>query len=111
VTKNSSEWQIYRSRFLIRAKKLNGPLVFVDALGREQRGKKGDYLVESFSGLRRIWPRRLFENSHALMSATDFGSSALAWISAMQGTEARPAKTVPGCGKSRSGAVSQPLIA
>ena len=50
-----SEWQIYRTRFLIRAKQLSEPLSFVDALGREHCGQKGDYLVESSDGTRRIY--------------------------------------------------------
>lgn len=67
MSKADSEWQTYRSRFLIRAKQLSQSLMFVDALGREHRGKKGDYLVESANGAQRIWPRQLFEDTHALL--------------------------------------------
>ena len=63
----ASEWQIYRTRFLIRAKQLTEPLVFVDALGREHRGQTGDYLVESSDGLRRIAPREIFEDVYIAM--------------------------------------------
>jgi hypothetical protein len=61
------KWQVYRNRYLIKAKQLTRALVFVDPLGREHRGKKGDYLVESDGGTRRIWPRALFEDSHVPM--------------------------------------------
>jgi hypothetical protein len=57
-----SEWNIYRTRFLVRARQLTEPLVFVDALGREQSGRPGDYLVESSGGIRRITTRALFED-------------------------------------------------
>src|ERR1019366_5670215 len=73
VNKAGSEWQSYRSRFLIQARRLTGPLAFVDALGREHRGKKGDYLAEAANGAQRIWPRRLFEDAHVLLNST--GSS------------------------------------
>ncbi len=62
-------WQIYRCKFLIRARKLTRALIFVDALGREHRGKKGDYLVESANGAQRIWPRQLFEDAHVLLDS------------------------------------------
>ena len=88
VNKIVDEWNVYRSRFLIRAKRLKAPLVFVDAMGQEHRGKKGDYLVESCSGLQRIWPRRLFENAHVPLNTADFGSPALAWVSAVQSDQA-----------------------
>jgi len=84
VNKIVDEWNVYRSRFLIRAKRLKAPLVFVDAMGQEHRGKKGDYLVESCSGLQRIWPRKLFEDAHVLLNTADFGSPTLAWVSALQ---------------------------
>jgi hypothetical protein len=71
VSKTESEWKTYRCRFLIRAKKLSRSLAFVDALGREHRGKKGDYLVESANGAQRIWPRQLFEDAHVLFDSAD----------------------------------------
>src|SRR5256886_12298853 len=49
-------------RSLIKAKQLSEPLVFVDALGREHCGQKGDYLVESSDGTRRIAARAIFED-------------------------------------------------
>jgi len=57
-----SPWNIYRTRFLVRARQLTEPLVFTDALGREQSGRPGDYLVESSDGVRRITTQTLFED-------------------------------------------------
>ena len=67
VSKVESEWQVYRTRFLIRAKQLTEPLVFVDALGREHCGNIGDYLVESSDSTRRIAPREIFEDVYVAM--------------------------------------------
>jgi hypothetical protein len=67
VRKVEPEWQIYRTRFLIRAKQLTEPLVFIDALGREHRGQTGDYLVESSDGTRRVAPREIFEDVYVAM--------------------------------------------
>jgi hypothetical protein len=67
VKKLSAEWNVYRTRFLIKAKQLTQPLVFVDALGREHCGQAGDYLVESSDGSRRIAPREIFEDIYVLM--------------------------------------------
>jgi len=57
-----SPWTVYRTRFLVRARQLTEPLVFTDALGREQSGQRGDYLVETSEGIRRITSRALFED-------------------------------------------------
>ncbi len=57
-----SQWTVYRTRFLVRARQLTEPLVFTDALGREQSGRPGDYLVESSDGIRRITTQTLFED-------------------------------------------------
>ncbi len=62
-----SDWKVYRTRFLVRAKQLAEPLVFVDALGREHHGNKGDYLVESSDGCRRIAPQEIFEDVYVPM--------------------------------------------
>jgi len=66
---------IYRTRFLIRARQLTHPLVFVDALGREHRGKRGDYLVESANGTRSIVPRQVFEDVYVAMGLAEKGGS------------------------------------
>ena len=71
MTKASRKWKVYRNKCLIRAKQLTRALTFVDSLGREHRGKKGDYLVETDGGTRRIWPRQLFEDSHVCMEPVD----------------------------------------
>jgi hypothetical protein len=67
VRKVENEWQVYRTRFLIRARQLTGPLEFRDALGREHRGQRGDYLVESSDGTQRIAPREIFEDVYVAM--------------------------------------------
>lgn len=67
MSKVVSDWKVYRTRFLIRARQLREPLIFVDALGREHRGQKGDYLVESSDGVRRIAPREIFEDVYVAM--------------------------------------------
>jgi hypothetical protein len=69
VRKADSEWQVYRTRFLIRARQLTGPLEFRDALGREHRGQRGDYLVESSDGTQRIAPREIFEDVYVPMGS------------------------------------------
>jgi hypothetical protein len=67
LRKPSAKWNIYRTRFLIKAKQLTEPFAFVDALGREHCGQAGDYLVESSDGSRRIAPRQIFEDIYVLM--------------------------------------------
>jgi hypothetical protein len=62
------EWKTYRTRFLVTAKQLSSPLTFVDHLGRQHRGHKGDYLVESSDGVLSITPRRIFEDIYVPMS-------------------------------------------
>lgn len=70
-TQTPSDWQTYRTRFTIRARILSAPLSFVDGLGREQNGKRGDYLVES-NGMVTITPRHIFEDVYVpLESAGD----------------------------------------
>jgi len=71
VRRTSAAWKIYRTRFLIKARQLTQPLLFVDALGREHRGQPGDYLVESSDGARRIAPRLIFEDVYVAMGPAD----------------------------------------
>ncbi len=67
-----SPWKMYRTRFLVRARQLTEPLVFTDALGREQSGRPGDYMVESSEGVRRITAKLLFEDIYVpLATAVD----------------------------------------
>jgi len=63
----TNEWTVYRTRFLIKAKQLTEPLAFVDFLGREHAGRKGDYLVESSDGYRSIVRRAIFEDVYVPM--------------------------------------------
>jgi hypothetical protein len=67
VRKSSAEWNIYRTRFLIKAKQLTQPFAFVDPHGREHCGQAGDYLVESSDGSRSIAPRQIFEDIYVVM--------------------------------------------
>ena len=57
-----NDWNVYRTRFVVRARQLTDSLIFTDALGREQSGQPGDYLVEIFDGLLSITPRKFFED-------------------------------------------------
>jgi hypothetical protein len=59
---SESQWIVYRTRFLVRARQLTEPLVFTNAVGREQYGEPGDYLVEFSDGIRRITTQALFED-------------------------------------------------
>jgi len=63
----SEEWKIYRTRFLVKAKQLSSSLSFVDSLGRQHSGRKGDYLVESSEGVVSIAPRQIFEDIYVAM--------------------------------------------
>jgi hypothetical protein len=67
VRSMATEWTTYRTRFLITAKQLDAPLTFVDAIGREHSGQRGDYLVQSSDGSRRIAPREIFEDIYVPM--------------------------------------------
>lgn len=71
VRKASTDWQVYRTRFLVRARQLTEPMVFTDALGREHQGDRGDYLVESSDGSQRIAPRDIFEDIYVAMGPAD----------------------------------------
>lgn len=66
-----SEWTVYRTRFLVKAKQLTAPLEFVDPLGREQHGQSGDYLVESSDGWRSIQRKEIFEDVYVPMMTTN----------------------------------------
>jgi hypothetical protein len=85
VRKTCSTWKIYRTRFLIKARQLTQPLLFVDALGREHRGQPGDYLVESSDGAQRIAPRLIFEDVYVAMGpAREDGMSPIEPARALQ---------------------------
>lgn len=67
----SDQWKTYRTRFLVKAKRLNANLSFVDHLGRQHAGCKGDYLVESSEGVISIAPRQIFEDIYVAMIEED----------------------------------------
>ena len=64
---SSDDWNIYRTRFLVRAKQLTESRTFTDPLGREHHGRPGDYLVQSSNGLLRVAPREIFEDVYVIM--------------------------------------------
>jgi hypothetical protein len=66
------DWKTYRTRFLVKAKQLNSNLSFVDHLGRQHSGRKGDYLVESSDGVISIAPRQIFEDIYVAINAESF---------------------------------------
>lgn len=63
-----TQWKTYRTRFLVKAKRLSSNLSFTDPLGRQHSGRKGDYLVESFEGVLSIAPKKIFEDVYVAMS-------------------------------------------
>jgi hypothetical protein len=67
----SEDWKTYRTRFLVKAKQLSSALSFVDSLGRQHSGRKGDYLVESSDGVISIASRQIFEDIYVAMSLAD----------------------------------------
>jgi hypothetical protein len=73
-----SQWTVYRTRFLVRARQLTQSLVFTDALGREQSGRPGDYLVESSDGIRRITTQAIFEDIYVPVADTQGAQGVLA---------------------------------
>ena len=62
---------MYRTRFLVKARQLTGATSFVDALGREQRGQAGDYLMEAADGSRSIQRRHIFEDIYVAMETVE----------------------------------------
>jgi hypothetical protein len=67
-----NQWTVYRTRFLVRARQLTEPLVFTDALGREQSGRAGDYLVESSDGISRITTQAIFEDIYVPLASQPY---------------------------------------
>jgi hypothetical protein len=72
------QWIVYRTRFLVRACQLREPLSFVDALGREQCGRPGDYLVETSEGLKRITTQSVFEDIYVPLAQDEGAPTVLA---------------------------------
>jgi len=71
VKKIITGWKTYRTRFLVRAHQLDQAFSFTDVLGREHRGRAGDYLVESSDATRSIAPREIFEDVYVEMEAAE----------------------------------------
>jgi hypothetical protein len=71
MSESASDWNTYRTRFLVRARQLTEPLTFTDPLGREHRGSPGDYLVQSSEGLLRIAQREIFEDVYVVMETAN----------------------------------------
>jgi hypothetical protein len=67
----ANPWITYRTRFLVKARQLSTSLNFTDVLGRQQCGRKGDYLVESTEGILSIAPRQIFEDIYVPLQAGD----------------------------------------
>jgi hypothetical protein len=87
-----SDWQTYRTRFTIRARILSAPLSFVDALGREQNGKRGDYLVES-NGMVTITSRHIFEDVYVALDPAQASASTIALGGREQNSAGPPRKS------------------
>ena len=64
----SEQWKTYRTRFLVKAKQLTSGISFIDHLGRQHCGRKGDYLVESCDGVLSIAPKQIFEDIYVAMA-------------------------------------------
>ena len=65
----ADSWITYRTRFLVKAKQLTTSLTFTDVLGRQQTGRKGDYLAEFSDGIVRILSREFFEDVYVPLLA------------------------------------------
>ena len=90
-----SEWITYRTRFLIKARQLDGPLTFVDCLGREHSGQKGDYLVLSSDGVQRIAPREIFEDIYVPMKEAGPWPASIQIANEHSQVEQRISRTLP----------------
>jgi hypothetical protein len=85
-----SQWTVYRTRFLVRARQLTEPLVFTDALGREQSGRTGDYLVEFSGGIRRITTQAIFEDIYVPLASKPYQSDGVSGVLARPVSRASP---------------------
>ena len=69
--KAATPWITYRTRFLVKARRLTTSLTFTDLLGRQHSGLQGDYLVESSDGVFRIASRQIFEDVYVPLLADE----------------------------------------
>jgi hypothetical protein len=58
----TESWKLYRTKYLVKAKKLSASCKILDSTGRVLVGESGDYLVESSDGSLRIARRDVFED-------------------------------------------------
>ncbi len=68
----SDDWNTYRTRSLIRAKRLTEYVSFTDPLGRTHSGDPGDYLVQAPDGQLRVTPQQVFEDVFVTSSLKRF---------------------------------------
>lgn len=109
----SAEWITYRTRFLVKAKQLSCSLSFVDALGRQHSGRKGDYLVESSDGVVTITPRQIFEDVYVPMLDDPETLATETWTTrrpAVRTSEPARRKLPQPCRDRRAGAVRLGLM-
>ncbi len=85
-----SPWTVYRTRFVVRARQLTEPLVFTDALGREQSGSAGDYLVESSDGITRITAQSIFEDVYVPLAPAQYQTDGAPGVLARPANRASP---------------------
>ena len=71
---SKSSWNVYCTRFLVRARQLREPLAFTDPLGHEHVGRPGDYLVETSNGIRRIATKAFFEDTYVPIAPAQLDS-------------------------------------
>ncbi len=71
---SKSTWNMYCTRFLVRARQLTEPIAFIDPLGHEHVGRPGDYLVETSNGIRRIAAKHFFEDTYVPIAPVPRGS-------------------------------------
>lgn len=83
----ANDFQMYRTRFLVKAKRLTRRTKFVDALGHEQQGVRGDYLIEGGDGTRRIAQRKFFEDVYVIMELPSEGQTTLIEVSQKKNVE------------------------
>jgi hypothetical protein len=72
---SKKNWNIYCTRFLVRARQLTEPVTFTDTFGHQHVGQPGDYLVENSNGTRRIATRTFFEDVYLPLTAAAPGLS------------------------------------
>jgi hypothetical protein len=73
---SKSSWNMYCTRFLVRARQLTEPISFTDPLGHEHVGHPGDYLVETSNGIRRIASKAFFEDTYVPITPVQADSRA-----------------------------------